>query len=64
MLMNAPEDGTIVVIILNVLTQLGVIRADVTLVTPEMASIAMVCPYYVSYKFRLHIMHNEETGVS
>ena len=42
MLMNVPEDWTTVVVILNVLTLMGVFYADVTMVIPEMAYIAMV----------------------
>ena len=42
MLMNVPEDWTIVVVILNVLTLMGVFYADVTTVLSEMAYIAMV----------------------
>ena len=40
--MNVPEDWTTVVVILNVLTLMGVMYADVTRVIPEMAYIALV----------------------
>ncbi len=46
MLTNVPEDWTIVVVILNVLTLMGVFYADVTTVLPEMAYIAMVSILY------------------
>jgi hypothetical protein len=42
MWMNVPEDWTIVAVILNVLTLLGVFHVDVTMDTPEMAYIALV----------------------
>jgi hypothetical protein len=42
MWMNVLEDWTTAAIILNVITLLGVFHADVTMVIPEMAWLAMV----------------------
>ena len=45
--MNVLEDWTTVIIMLNVITRLEAIHADVTMVIMEMAFIAMVCNRFV-----------------